>query len=88
MKERQKYDGIGRPGKPVVWIVKENMEFYYNSLTDCATALKTMKPSIKSSIATTATMISLSCQLPSRKVAGFKFRYATEEEIEQKKEEE
>jgi hypothetical protein len=88
MKERQKYDGIGRPGKPVVWIVKDGMEFYYKSLTDCATALKSMNPSIKSSVATTSTMISLSCQLPSRKVAGFKFRYATEEEIEKNKEEE
>lgn len=73
----------GPKGRPVVWIVSENIEFYYNSIREAAKQLKQVKPEIKSSEETTSSMISLSCELPGRKVAGQKFRWATEEEIQQ-----
>jgi hypothetical protein len=68
----------GPKGKAVVWVVSDDIEFKYPTVKHAAEHLKTIYPNIKSSIPTVSTMISLSCSIDGRKVAGQKFRWATE----------
>lgn len=72
----------GPKGKPVVWMVSEEIEFFYDTVRDAARHLKALHPEIRSSVPTTSTMISLSCTIQNRRVARQKFRWATEEDID------
>ena len=80
----------GRVGIPVVMLMEDEKgrvtsSFYFDSIKKAADALITTK-GLKSKPSGIITLISLSCQLPGRRVHGFKYRYATDEEtVEYKK---
>jgi len=71
---------VGRPVVPVV-LVTEIGEYYFPSMKDAALQLKEAIQK-KASLNSIAALISLSTIIEGRKVYGYKYRRATQEEID------
>jgi hypothetical protein len=68
--------------KPIIMIVPQSgREEYFESMTACANRLKEGRHGLTATASTIVGNIANVIANPKRTVAGFKFRYATEEEM-------